>query len=1134
MLGYELGLAKFNPQKQQFEAFTINNSEAVTSPVRVVCEDFKGNLWIGTYEGLYILNSEKSKISYFKHNENEPNSLSQNSVYQIIEDSKGDIWIGTYAGGVNYYDRSFDLFKHFTTGTNTSKLSYKVVSVIIEDPDQNLWIGTEGGGINFYNRKTGVFDYYQHNKNNANSLSTNNVKSMIRTRNGNFWIGTHNGGLNFLNPKIKPFKFEKYKNTTGDSNGLSNNRVISLYEDYQNNIWIGTSGGGLNVMNVATKSITRIPDPSGTISSLVYNISKTSNRDTLLIAGDNGLVKFNIKTQKFIAIDYRKNQNVNNFNATLCVYEDPAKNIWIATEGDGLYYYNSISKKSIKYGINEGLPNEVIYTILPADSNTLWFSTNKGLSRLNLKTNEFKNFNASDGLIGDEFNFGAYIKLQNGNLMFGGTSGIDFFNPKIIKENSFIPPVSITEILVNNKPFLAENKTKKEITLEHNQNVFSFNFIALSYSQPEKNQYAYKLEGFDKEWNYIENKKSATYTNLDAGKYLFKVKASNSDGVWNEQGASIIVTILPAPWRTWWAYLLYFSIFLLILYFIRRIVLIRIKDRNELKNEKLEKEKLEEVNKLKLELFTNISHEFRTPLTLILGPVTQLLNIENNNSFFKEKLDTIQRNTKVLLQLINELLDFRKNESGKLNLKASKSNIIPFIENIKLSFEELAIQKKVNYKLTSTNKNIEVWFDKFKMKKILFNLISNAFKFTNDGNDLFINISTTSINETSKEPEFVKIDIINFVTIIPEEHIKFIFERFYQLDQKEMHSGSGIGLSLTKSLIELHKGKIEVNSSAKDGTCFSVYIPLGKEHLSENECITDFDENDENIFSDKPVFIERELKNNEILANTAPLEFNKELLSLLVVEDNIEVRTFIKSIFSEKYNVFEANNGQEGIEVSKEHPIDLIISDVMMPLMDGFEMCKEIKSNITTSHIPVILLTAKTSSIHQKEGYNIGADAYITKPFDANILEVRVNNLLNTRRNLISKFKKDIILEPKELVFTSADELFLEKAIKIVEENISDPEFNVNLFTDHMNMSRSVIFRKLKALTDQSINEFIRNIKLKRAAQYLAQTKMNVSQIAYEVGFNDLKYFRTCFKNQFNETPSTYRNKNASNSNDVN
>lgn len=1122
-VGFEKGLAKLNIDTGIFELFTISSGEKITDYVRSMCEDYLGNLWVGTYNGLYILNPEKTKISHFIHDENDSNSLSQNSIFKVYQDSKGDIWIGTYAGGISYYDRSYDVFNHFSAGTNQTKLNYKVVSAFVEDSSENLWVATEGGGVNVYNSKTGNFKYYTNNANNPNSLSANNVKAMIQDHSGNFWIGTHDGGLNFLNPRVLPFKFEKIKNDPNNNNSISNDRIISLLETNKENIWIGTSGGGLNVLNTKTNKITQIADTLELAGKLIYTISKTSNENIILIGGNKGLAKVNVHTKTIEPFEFLiKNSALFTSNPILCVYEDANKNLWIGTEGDGVYYYNITTEEIKKYDVTNGLPNDVIYGIVPDNDNNIWLSTNFGLSRINLQSFKIKNFNESDGLQSNEFNYGAYLKNKKGELLFGGANGFNVFEPSDIVENSFVPPVVITALTVNNKPYLTITDSIKKIELNYKQNVFNFDFVALSYSQPNKNKYAYKLEGFDADWNYIGNKKSATYTNLDAGKYIFKVKAANNDGVWNKKGVSISMVILPAPWQTWWAYLLYAILLLGLLLIIRKYSLIRIRERNELKQERQEKERIEEVNKLKLELFTNISHDFRTPLTLILGPLERLLKTKNQDSFIRGQHEIMYRNASTLMELITQLLDFRKSESGKLQLRASKSNVVAFADDIKLAFDDLARHKNIDFSLTTSHDVIELWFDQTKLKKIIFNLLSNAFKFTDEGGRISIDISISEKIKKESNKNYAILKIIDNGEGISKSKRKFVFDRFYQLGER---SGTGIGLALTKSLVELHQGNIKVKSAPNKGTTFIVQLPLGNTHLTKNQII-DVEEKEEQhpeYNLEKAAYIDKAIVALKEQVDVKDKNINSALSSILIVEDNEELRAFLVSIFIDKYNVFQAENGAKAIDVAKTNDIDLIISDVMMPIMDGIEMCNELKTNIKTSHIPVILLTAKTSQEAQKSGYQIGADAYITKPFDANILEVRVVNLLKSRKNLIDKFKKDIILQPKELTVTSADEMFLKKAIDIVEQNLSNPEFEIADFIEEMGTSRSVLYRKLKALTDQSISEFIKTIKLKRAAQLIKQTDMNISEIAFDLGFNDLKHFRKSFKKVFNTLPSQYR-----------
>lgn len=1132
-LGYKNGLFLFDTTTSGFKAHQLNSSKnsTITDEVRSIHQDHAKNMWVGTYNGLYVIHKDNDKVFHYNHDENDRTSLSQNSIYAIYEDVKGDVWIGTYAGGVNYYDRSFDVFKSFTAGINDLKLNYKVVSSIVEDPNQNLVIGTEGGGINVYSHATGRFTYYTHDSNNPSSLSTDNVKAIIRTNAGNYWVGTHDGGLNVFSLTKQAYNFKKYVNNPKDSTSLSSNRIISLFEDARQDIWIGTSGGGLNKWRHDSQSILRIKDPLGHVGSIIYAITPTGNKNSLLISSDKGLAKINVLTHEWTTLPYKlSDRNIGHSHATLYAYEDPSQNLWIATEGDGLYHYNPKSQESIKYGMSDGLPNEVIYGILPDDFNTIWLSTNNGLSRFDLNSKTFRNFDVSDGLVSNEFNYGAFKKLSNGDLMFGGANGITYFNPDAIVENVFLPPVSITSFLVNNKPYFVENDDKNPVELTYNQNTVSFNFVALSYSKPNKNQYAFKLEGFDDDWIDVGNSKSATYTNLDAGHYTFRVKAANNDGYWNEEGASMSLTIKPAPWLTWWAYMIYALIIVTVLLIIRKYSLLRIYEKNELKFERQEKERIEEINQMKLRLFTNISHDFRTPLTLIIGPLERMLHKKIGTTFIQRQHEIMHRNASVLLQLINQLLDFRKSESGHLKLAVSKSNIVPFIENIKVSFDELARFKGIDYEFQTEDETIELWFDKLNLKKVIYNLLSNAFKFTPEGGQISINLSKVTKKKSKlSSKEFLRIEVKDSGKGVPKDNLKFIFDRFYQLGQDDTtRSGTGIGLALTKSVVELHKGSVKAKSKEGEGTTFIALLPLGNSHLSDMDIINEQEATSSSFYFSNPNYMIKDLDADELEEDNATLDESMAGTTILIVEDNLELRQFIKSIFETDYDVLEAENGEMAIEIANNHKVDLIVSDVMMPKMDGIELCHLIKNNILTSHIPVLLLTAKTSEDDQKQGFQTGADAYITKPFDANMLELRVNNLLKTRKSLIEKFKKDLILEPSKPEVVSQDEIFLHKAINLVEAHINDSEYSINDFVNEMGMSRSALYRKLKALTDQSITEFIRTIKLKRAGQLILQTQLNISEIAFDLGFNDLKHFRKSFQKLFDELPSEYRTKHTS------
>ena len=1118
-LGYEKGLAKFNPQSRRFIDYEFQGKKAIGTAIRSICEDLTGNLWIGSYAGIYIFNAEHTVLKHITHDEKNNTSLSQNSIYKIICDARGDMWIGTWADGVDYFNKDNDVFKEISFGDTNTKLDYKIVSGMAEDKDGNLWIGTEGGGLNFYNRKTKIFSYYKNDPNNKNSISANNVKSVITDRAGNIWIGIHDGGVNYFNPNQFPYQFNKIDFPKTNDTSLQSYKVLTLLEDVNGNIWIGTLTGGLLIYDTKNKILSRIHKDYRTIMS----IAQTKKPDFLVVGGSNGVEKININTKERTQIPiHQKDDDKNSLVFVNSIYIDNSNLYWIGTEGQGLFLYNPQRQETKNFGIKEGLPNDIIYGVLSDNNGNMWISTNYGISRLNVVSNQIKNYNQWDGLQGNEFNYGAFLKTSGDELFFGGTNGITYFNPSDIRKNTFVPVVDINNIDVNNEPYQKITDALQEVILKYNENNFSIDFTALNFRQSEKNEFTYILEGNDKKWNYVGYQRRAVYTNIPEGNYVFKVKGSNNDGVWNEEGDSIKIKVLPAPWKTWWAYLIYMSLTFGLLLYIRKILLLRIKEKNELKAERLEKEKIEELNELKLRLFTNVSHDFRTPLTLIIAPLEKMIEEKMGDNYIRQQHDIMYRNSRMLLQLINQILDFTKSDSGKLSLLASKNDIVPFIEDIKKSFEGLAKEKNINFQFNTSSKNIEVWFDRDKMKKILFNLLSNAFKFTVDDNDIIINVSKTSKVEDSKTIKYVKIDVINFVNVIPAEHIKLIFERFYQLDQIKMELGSGIGLSLTQSLVNLHKGEIVVDSSEANGTCFSVYLKLGKKHLLESECINEMDTAEGPDF-----FIESNLQPQKQLSNTATVNPAEKKISgtVLIVEDNLDLQNFIKELFAAKYNVFVADNGEQAIAIAHKNSIDLIISDINMPIMDGFELCENIKTTLLTSHIPVLLLTAKTSSIHQERGYSTGADAYITKPFNSSILTTRVDNLLKTRANLINKFKKDIILEPKNLTVTSADEIFLETAISIVENNINNQDFDTKVFIEQMNMSRTVLYTKLKALTGQNLSEFIRMIRLKKSGQLLIQTNMSISQIAFEVGFNDLKYFRECFKEFFVATPSEYKKK---------
>ncbi|NCT08795.1 MAG: response regulator [Flavobacteriia bacterium] len=1111
LLGYTEGLVYFDEEEKFFKPLIIKSNQVISDPIRDIIHDNKKNLWIGTYTGLFKLDVNKNLTKY-THNISNSESLSQNSIYDIFLDFNDGLWVGTWAGGISYYSKNNNNFLTYKEGFNQNNLNYKVVSSFLQYDSDNLWIGTEGGGINIFNKESNSFRFLKHDPKNNNSLSSNNVKAILKDFYGDIWVGTHGGGVNRIIEKNQSIKVIRY-------NELSDNRITTFFEDYKTNIWIGTNEGGLNFYDRKTNTFSVVIN-NKKIGSFIYQLIM-ADKDHLYVASNNGLFLLNMTTKQSQEISFRTHsKSAFSINTVTSIFKDK-NTLWIGTAGDGLYNYDLDSKKSIKYGLDNGLIDEFIHSILIDDSGSLWISTNKGISKIDIKSNKIKNFKQEDGLQSNEFNFNASLKTKEGDLLFGGIEGFTYFNPQKIEQDQFIPPITITSFQLRNNSENAFLNSSKDLVLEHDQNYFNIEYIALDYSKPTKIMYAYILEGFEESWNYVGNKKTASYTNLKPGNYTFKVKASNTEGDWIAQNqVSFKLAIKRAFWETYWAYSFYFLVIFSLFWLIRKYEVLRIKNKHDLEQERLDKDQLKEINKLKLQLFTNISHDFRTPLTLIIGPLEQLIKENKVGEEVQKKLDLMYRNAKTLLELINQLLDFRKSEAGKLTISAKKIDLKKFFEDCKLAFEELAARRNIHYKLRISEEINDVWFDKIEMKKVVLNILSNAFKFTPKSGIISIKIKYALQSKSN-----IEIIISNTGKGIPSEDLENIFDRYFQLGQKnEYRSGTGVGLALAKDIVELHHGKITVKSKINKGTVFTISLLSGNSHFKETEIDgTENFEDIENDFNDydgfadvKPGWVRTKSVSNNF-------EINAQLHTILIVEDNNEVRNFIYEIFKDSFNVILASNGIEGLEFSRNHDVDVIVSDLMMPEMDGLEMCENLKSDIRTSHIPVIMLTARTSSKVQKKGYETGADIYITKPFNAETLKLQVNNILNSRKSLIEKFKKDILIEPKEITVVSADEEFLHKAMQIIEENFANPDFNVNSFTEKMFMSQSLLYRKIKILTGQSISEFIRTVRLKKACQLLQKTDLPVKNIVYDIGFNDIKYFRKCFNELFHMTPSEYR-----------
>lgn len=1104
-------------------------------------DDLRGNIWLGTQsEGVFVFNPEKKSVRNFRHNSRDENSLPADFIEEIFEDRAGNIWISTNKG-LCKWSRWKKPFRHIQYDTeNLNSIGSSEVTGIDEDDDDNLWISTFNTGFSKLNLKSGSVTRYDPS---TSKIKTPWALEILYATDGTVWIATNfQHGLNRLDTRTGSFK--EYLNKPRDESSISSNIVTLLFQDSRNQLWIGAERRGLNLYDPLTDSFNRFQhnpaDTNSLSSNKVYAIFE-DNESGLWIGTDEGLDYFD--QAKGIFTNYYPPEFINDTTKSFAVFSicnsayrnnKKNQNFWLGTS-TGLYLFDKNEKRFLPMPRITGSQDSIIYGVLEDEVGNLWLQTISALVKFSSENKTYRVYNRYDGWIQtgvaiDEWR-NSYKKLKSGEMVFGGLNGITIFYPEQINDNPDIAPVHITRFSLFNKPVEINGNpfgsretgdsilTKSiiftdEIILNHDENSFTFNFASLDFTNPFANQFMYKLEGFNKDWINTSNSNSASFTNIPPGEYKFFVKASNSDGVWNEKGASIKVFVLPPWWLTTYAYISYVIVLLIILYWIRRFELNRMRTRDQLKMKELETKKFQEVDQMKSRLFANISHEFRTPLTLILGILDKYLNkTGQENSDFK----IMKKNADRSLQLINQLLELSRLESGSAKMHVQKTEINRFLRRIASSFISLAEQKRIdfrfnNYPLESDHPEDEVFafIDRKKIETIVYNLLSNAFKFTPEEEKISIYISSTiSASEIS---------ITNSGITIPVDELPYVFDRFYQGSETaaKNYEGTGIGLALVKELVELHQGQVKVISGENE-TTFKINLPAGVLNFSSDQDLN----KDAEISIENPALI---YENNEIAFDRkeSGLE-KKESGIVLVVEDHFDLRNFICEQIEDDYTVIEAEHGKKGLLLAEELLPDLIISDVMMPEMDGFELCKEIKSNFKTNHIPVILLTAKAALENKLEGLETGADDYLIKPFNTEELKARVRNLIHLRRQMREKFRSEMILKPADVIVPSNQRIFIEKLTSIIEKNIEDDNFSVEILSKEIGMSRSQLHRKVKALTNQPPNEFIRNFRLKRASDLIRQNAGNIAEISYKVGFGSQAYFTKLFQEMYGVTPTEFR-----------
>ncbi|MEM8524770.1 MAG: two-component regulator propeller domain-containing protein [Bacteroidota bacterium] len=1073
---------------------------------RIIVSAPDGDIYIGTFLGINRYDTKLQELSSLRLEQKNASkqSLSNNSIHALFFDKNDALWIGTYYAGINYHDQRLRRFNIHQYKIDQNTINFNVVSSFEEDHKGNLWIGTEGGGLNYLSKKTGIYQSFEHQENNSRSLSGNNVKTILQDDKG-LWIGTFQSGLCYTEDIENGF--EVFQHEPKNPNTPSNNNIYGLLKR-DNDLWIATYSGGINRMNIQQKTFEYFKANPLDSSALISNNCRLIFEDhvrNIWVGTDRGLDKITIDEQDIVTFEhYLKGIKI------YSIAQVNEEGFWIGTSSNGLLYFDLADKTFSNPIQEETLMQGTVYGILVEQKQHLWLSTSNGIFQYNIETKRLNTYSTAYGLENLEYNFNAYYKDHQGQFYFGSTNGYISFSPQQIEDTIKYAPLVFTyldamgeRIEVSEDGILQKDiNHSSKIVLDYNKANFSIGFAKLDYFNPKNNRYAYKMEGIDQDWILAQKEAEATYTIQRHGTYNFKVKSYNNNGIGSEEERTITFEVHPPWWRTAWAYLLYTLIGIFTLVAIRQYYHLQASYRLE----QLSKQKQAEINEMKLRFFTNITHEFRTPLTLIISPLEDILRYYEGKKNQLRQLQLIHKNAQRLLTLVNQLLTFRVLESDHIRMKVSERNIVAFVQEIFLTFKDKAERHRINYQFKSSSDEILLWFDKDKMEKVFYNLLSNAFKFTPDGQSIIV-----ALNRTKHQ---VEVEIKDTGKGIKKKDRPHIFKRFYEKSNPSTIQSSGIGLSMSKQLVELHKGLIEVESEYQKGALFKVILPMGNAHFKTTEL-------DSNLLDDDNIKSYTQLE-EEVTIPIPAIEKNSEKEVLLIVEDNEDIAQYIYNIFNLQYHTVVAPNGKLALKEIQSTLPDLIISDVMMPEMDGITLCQRVKSALATSHIPVILLTARTAAIQELEGLKIGADDYITKPFDPELLRLKVANIITTRRKLHEKIAVSKSFNPKTVELPSKDQAFLQQMLALMEANIENPDFDIDFFAQQLTLSRSILYKKIKALTNETPKSLMKQMRLKKSAQLLASQQLKVSEVAYQVGFSDPKYFAKCFREKYGCRPSEY------------
>ncbi|GAA3614913.1 two-component regulator propeller domain-containing protein [Flavivirga amylovorans] len=1105
------GISFLSKGHKKFLNYNTKNSSLPHNEIFDIFQTSEDYLWIATNGGgVSKLDQKNNTFTNYTHNSNHSQSLSTNSVYSVYEDREGILWVGTYAEGVCFNASKNSLFKliRHQIHDNNSIIESRIRSVFIDSKD-NLWFGT-WGGVSVYNPNNQQYTSYSYQPENPTSLSFNTVTSIFEDYKGNMWFGTYSGGINLLNSNKKDFT--TYKHNLSDNNSLSEDKVYCFAQDNSNNLWIGTQAG-LNLYNSADNNFKKF-------GNLDVRDIKVTKNNILVLATVGGISIFNTESKTFK--DYYSDKLI---SVPLSeIYLDKNDDfIWFCSQGRGMGYLDLSNQEFNFFTEEDGLPSNFVSSIIPRENNTFWISTYNGIVKFDRKNQTYTNFSDLHQLSSKQFQPKASVLLPDDCLGFGSSKGLVIFHPDSITKSKKNPTLVFSSLKIDNKhvsintkgsPLKQSISKTDHLLLKANQNDFSIDFTALNFNNQGVNTCEYILENYMDEWVNLGTARSIGFTNLNHGDYVFKIKVINSES--NGYEKSLKIHILPPFYATWWFKALMLVLCLILFYYYKKYTIISTKQKNENESQRLRLKNEEDFNQMRFRFFTYISHELRTPLTLISEPVSQLIKSKKNKEGHNfQLLQLINKNVFRLLRLVDQILDISKLEGDTLSLQVSNQDIVKCIENTTNAFHEFAIQNEITFKFIKEEDVIEGFIDEGKIEKIIYNLLSNAFKFT-----LKRGIISIHLNYSDESEDYVIISVKDNGIGIAEDKLLKIFEGFYQVKSaKSLNpNGAGIGLDYVNRLVKLHQGNINVESKIDMGSTFSVTIPI-KETYYKPENIKNYTEKRAAI---KPINLQLEEGNPSKFKNT----HSKDTPRVLVVEDDYDIRTYVAQSLSKKFRIIEAPHGEEGLSKALKHVPDLILSDTLMPIMDGIEFCKRIKQNEKTSHIPFLFLSAWTSDEFKLKGLSIGAIDYIKKPFRYEVLESRITNIIDTNKKISEKSKTKINFIPKNDSIDSIDNLFIRKAYDVLDKNFDNSEFTAKMFKKEMNMSHSGLYRKLKQLTGKSSNEFIRDYRLKRASQIIKQNSgLLISEICIKTGFNDPKYFSKCFKQVYDMSPTEFAKK---------